>query len=157
MESRLQGPRPRKPPAESSSGERGCLVCQGRSLFPGSPRYLRKNKKTKTDPRTIGDLLPAKGTVFNTFSFTSTAGSARVVHPPPSHDLPVHQYFLFRQSLQENLRSTIKKKKKIWWPSVLVLQKFALQNPGVRGSIPTPACSYLDEHRTGVRSCITLL
>ncbi|KAG0412165.1 hypothetical protein HPB47_010704 [Ixodes persulcatus] len=34
-------------------------------------------------------------------------------------------------------------------------RKLALQNPGILGSIPTPARFDLDEHRTGVRSCIT--
>ncbi|KAG0424443.1 hypothetical protein HPB47_028380 [Ixodes persulcatus] len=48
------------------------------------------------------------------------------------------------------------------WPSWLehtssehVERKLALQNPGILGSIPTPARFDLDEHRTGVRSCIT--
>ncbi|KAG0445159.1 hypothetical protein HPB47_019050 [Ixodes persulcatus] len=36
-----------------------------------------------------------------------------------------------------------------------VERKLALQNPGILGSIPTPARFDLDEHRTGVRSCIT--
>ncbi|KAG0415375.1 hypothetical protein HPB47_007453 [Ixodes persulcatus] len=36
-----------------------------------------------------------------------------------------------------------------------VERKFALQNPGILGSIPTPARYDLDEHRTCVRSCIT--
>ncbi|KAG0444070.1 hypothetical protein HPB47_014208, partial [Ixodes persulcatus] len=36
-----------------------------------------------------------------------------------------------------------------------VERKLALQNPGILGSIPTPARFDLNEHRAGVRSCIT--
>ena len=49
------------------------------------------------------------------------------------------------------------------WPSGLkrtfsltrVERKLSLQNPEILGSSPTPARYDLDEHRTGVRSCIT--
>ncbi|CAN8003261.1 unnamed protein product [Ixodes pacificus] len=47
------------------------------------------------------------------------------------------------------------------WPSGLahtssenVERRLALQNPGTLGSIPTPACFNLDEHRTGVRRLV---
>ncbi|KAG0414381.1 hypothetical protein HPB47_008448, partial [Ixodes persulcatus] len=36
-----------------------------------------------------------------------------------------------------------------------VERKLVLQNPGILGSTPTSACFDLDEHCTGVRSCIT--
>lgn len=38
---------------------------------------------------------------------------------------------------------------------VAVAQELVLQNSGMLNSIPTPALSNLDEHRTGVQSCFT--
>ncbi|KAG0431992.1 hypothetical protein HPB47_021306 [Ixodes persulcatus] len=126
-------------PASSQTRQQNCQLY----LLPRIA--ARSRRGTGAEPDEDGRTLARPRRAPGGFSLL-TDGSKERASPEPRVS-PFHVTAHVTRKMVKGLRAHTS--------SEHVERKLALQNPGILGSIPTPARFDLDQHRTGVRSCIT--